>query len=454
MRSPPASRAAPGVPAAASRRQISATPIFGANHSMKSIRVFATLCALALLIALPVGAQAPAQSPTTHMPSVALGGGWQLSGMAQAFPIVTFGAPGDAASPLNSTEAYVTQPALMTHLEGPGRRVVLHTTLNFEGLTQPDGELTPGGWGEGFLDKRHPHTLLHEAMLSLNFWRVAGGALSVSAGKGFAPYGTSDPMARPGLKYPTNHHLSQILERWTANAAWMRAGWSLEAGLFGGQEPEGAYDFSNIESFGDSWSVRGARRWSGWEASASFGAVTEFAHTVEETTRLVNVALMRTSTVAGGQLYTLAEASRSYLADHDDFFSVLAEARWSGGGHQPYLRLEWAERPEYAREGATGSDDFFLYEHDDDPIDTSRWFIATAAYAFELTPNPWSVRPFVEGQYHRTAGTGLGSDLWAVSLGARVFLGGDPMRMGSYGALDPTTDVARAMEAGSAVHVH
>jgi len=72
-------------------------------------------------------------------------------------------------------------------------------------------------------------------------WDVGGGALSLSAGKGFAPYGTCDPMARPGLKYPTNHHLSQVLERWTANASWLRGGWSLEAGLFGGQEPEGVY---------------------------------------------------------------------------------------------------------------------------------------------------------------------------------------------------------------------
>ena len=37
--------------------------------------------------------------------------------------------------------------------------------------------------------------------------------LSLTAGKGFAPFGTDDPMSRPVLRYPVNHHLAQILER-------------------------------------------------------------------------------------------------------------------------------------------------------------------------------------------------------------------------------------------------
>ena len=303
-------------------------------------------------------------------------------------------------------------------------------------------------------------------MLSVNVWEVAGGSVSLSAGKGFAPYGTSDPMVRPGLKYPTNHHLSQILERWTANASWLRAGWSVEAGIFGGQEPEGPYDFSNIESFGDSFSARVSRRWglpsqpgTQWDASASFGSITEFAHTVEETTRFVNAALVRSAPLGSGQLYTLAEASRSFLAGHADFFSLLAEARYDGGGHQPYVRVEYAERPEYVRNGPASTDDFFRYEHDTDPVGTTRWLIATAAYSFELTPNPWSVRPFVEVQHHQVRGhqggivaTDLfgGPSFWALSVGARLFFGGDPMRMGSYGVLDSMTEMTRT----GALHVH
>jgi hypothetical protein len=278
-------------------------------------------------------------------------------------------------------------------------------------------------------------------------------------------------MARPGLKYPTNHHLSQILERWTLNAVWLRDGWSVEAGLFGGQEPEGPYDFSNVASFGDSWSVRVARRFGAgsgpaaeWEASVSFGSITEYAHTMQETTRLVNAAVQHSAPLGGGHLYALVEGSRSFLDDHEDFFSVLGEARYRLGAHQPYARLEYARRPEYAREGLAGEDGFFRYEHDEDPIGTTRWLIATAAYAYELTGMPWSIRPFIEVQHHQVRGdsggivaTDLlgGTSFWAISLGARVFLGGGPMRMGSYGVLDPVTAMQRGM-AGTAdmQHVH
>jgi hypothetical protein len=391
-------------------------------------------------------------------------GGWRLMGMAQAFPVMTAGAPGgEDGDPLRRTGWYLTQPAIMANAESSDQRFVLRTTLNFEGLTQGDGELTFGGWGEGYIDKRHPHTLLHELMLSVNFWDVAGGDFSVSAGKGFAPYGTSDPMARPGLKYPTNHHLSQILERWTASAVFLRGAWSVEAGVFGGQEPESPYDFSNIESFADSWSVRIARRFgpvSGpiapWEASASFGSVSEFAHTMQETTRLINVALRRSAPIGDAQLYALVEGSVSVLKDHDNFFSILSEARYTRGRHQPYARLEYARRPEYAREGPRGEDGFFRYDHDDDPVGTTRWLISTAAYAYELTGRPWSLRPFVEVQHHQVRGDQGGvvatdlfgtTNFWAISVGARVFLGGNPMRMGNYGVVDPMTAMSRAMNA-------
>jgi hypothetical protein len=163
---------------------------------------------------------------TSHeMWMLGLGGGWYLMAMAQAYPVVTTGAPFKDDHALHRTDFHLTQPAAMINVGSPGSRLVLRTTLNFEGITQSDGILTAGGWGEGFIDSRHPHTLLHEAMLSLNFWDVDLGAagsaaFSISAGKGFAPYGTDDPMARPVLKYPTNHHLSQILERWTVNGVF------------------------------------------------------------------------------------------------------------------------------------------------------------------------------------------------------------------------------------------
>jgi len=399
------------------------------------------------------------------MRTLSLGGDWHLTGMAQAFPVGTIGAPGEDASPLHDTGWYLTQPAIMTHLDGLGQRLVLHTTLNFEGLVQENGELSFGGWGEGFIDKRHPHTFVHELMLSYSLFDVGGSrsGFSISAGKGFAPFGTPDPMARPGLKYPTNHHLSQILERWTLNATWLRGPWSVEAGVFGGEEPEGPYDFSNIESFGDSYSARLARRWGAgsgpaaeWEASVSVARVTEIAHTTdEEVTWLWNAALTPSLTLGSAHLYGLFEASASYLADHENFFSVLAEARYDHSGHQPYVRVEYASRPEYDREAASG-DDFFRYHDHDDPIGSTRWLIATAAYAYELTGAPWSIRPFVEIQHNQVRGDRGGlaaqdifgtTSFWALSFGARIFLIGGPMRMGSYGVLDPMLDMGRGMNA-------
>lgn len=390
-------------------------------------------------------------------------GDWHVVAMGQVFPVVTTGGPdkGDGGE-LRRTEWYLTQPALMANLESPSRRLVLRTTLNFEGVTLGGGELTYGGWGEGFIDKRHPHTLLHEAMLSWNLWEIAGGGLSLSAGKGFAPYGTDDPMSRPGLKYPTNHHLSQVLERWTVNGIWRLAGWSLEAGVFGGTEPEGPYDLSNIRGFPNSWSGRLTRRWtsgagsaSEWEASVSHARVTESHGGHEETTGLSNAALRRSGPAGPGTLYGLFEASRSDPEGSEGYTSLLAEARYDADRHQPYLRLEYATRPEYARMGPAGSDDFFRYDHDGHATGATRWLIATAAYARQLSAYPVSLRPFLEVQYHRVRAErgevpqgrfpGSNSSFWVLSLGARLFLGGGPMRMGSYGMLDPMTMMGRGM---------
>ena len=389
-----------------------------------------------------------------------LGGGWTLMGMAQAFPIVSTSFDADEGSPLDKTEVYLTQPAVMFNVESPGSRVALRTTLNFEGITQQDGELTFGGWGEGFLDKRHPHTLLHELMLSVNFWDVAGGALSISAGKGFAPYGTDDPMARPAVKYPTNHHLSQILERWTVNGVWIHSGWSLEAGVFGGSEPEGPYDLSNIESFGDSWSARVARRFGGGfgpmaatELSASFGRVREVHHDEAVVTKLYNAALRHERMYSFGTLYGLVEGSMNEPGEDEGYFSVLGETKLSVGPHRPYYRIEYATRPEYPREGAPGSQEFFRYDHDSHAIGATRWLINAVGYGYELTGYPVSARPFVEVQHNRVSAERGGIDpqdlfgarsFWGLSAGFRVFLGGYPMRMGSYGVLDAMTAMHRA----------
>lgn len=441
---------------------------------LRALTFLLCLCAESALRAPPLLAQQPMQHPAGHTEAPAdhsmlrapLGGGWILAGMAQAFWAITIGAPfSDAGDPVHETAWYLTQPAVMANLESPGQRVTLRTTLNFEGVTQPDGELSYGGWGEGFLDKRHPHTLLHELMVSVNAWDVGGSALSLSAGRGFAPYGTDDPMSRPVLKYPTNHHLSQILERWALNAIWRTPAWSLEAGLFGGAEPTGPYDLSGLSTFGDSWSTRLTRRWGGapsvpsWELSASFARVTESLEGADERIELLNGAVRREGPLGPGALYALAEASRSRPEGRDGHFSLLAEAAYQVGSHQPYVRTEYATRPEYVRDGPAGTDAFFRYGHHVEPVGATRWLITSVGYAYRATPDPGSVRPFVEIQHHRVRperggvdpGATLGSDsFWAASIGMRVFLGGGPMRMGRYGVLDAMTTMSRAMASGMA----
>jgi hypothetical protein len=399
-----------------------------------------------------------------------LGRGWHVMGMAQVYPIVTAGFGSDANAAIRTTELYLTQPVLMANLEGPASRVVLRTTLNFEGLTQDDGELTFGAWGEGFLDKRHPHTLLHEAMLSVNFWDVAGGALSLSAGKGFAPFGTDDPMARPVAKFPTNHHLSQILERFLVGAAYRRSGWSVETAVFGGTEPAGPYDFSNIESFPNSWSARIARRFGGggllaeWEVSASYGHVVEEHDDDERTSRLLNGYVRHDRVHRFGHLYGLVEASLSEPAGEEDgYWSVLGEAQLRRGLHQPYLRLELATRPEYARAGAPGAAAFHRYDHAAEPIAATRWFIASAGYNYLLTRLPVSARPFLELQFNNVvhergdvaARELFGTiDFFSFTGGVRLYFGGGPMRMGSYGVLDSMTDMMRPNATAAAPMQH
>jgi hypothetical protein len=398
------------------------------------------------------------------MPMAALGGGWTLMGMAQAIPTLTAGAPGRDGSPLHRRAAYLTQPAVMANLESPGSRLVLRTTLNFEALTQPGGELTFGGWGEGFIDKRHPHTLLHELMLSANAWRAGPGGFSLSGGKGFAPFGTDDPMSRPAVKYPTNHHLSQVLERWTLNGAYRLPGWMLEAGLFGGQEPSGPYDLGNGRGFGRSWSARLSRTLGSqdamgtapWELSASYASVREEHRGVGERDRLLNGAVRHQGTHRVGGVYALAEASWRRPEGGGGWWAVLGETEVRRGRHQPYYRVEYATRPEYAREAATGGG-FFRYDHDAEPVGATRWLINTVGYRYDLLRGTFAAAPFVEAQHDRVrrergeadprALFGGGS-FWSVSAGVRIFLGGGPMRMGSYGVRDDMTTMHRGMGMG------
>lgn len=407
-------------------------------------------------LAHPDTSRGSQHSASHDMWMLPMGNGWTLAGMAQAIPALAGSDLIGPATAPHSWRLYLTQPAVMADVLSPDSRFALRLTLNFEGLTQRGGETSYGAWGEGFIDSRHPHTLVHELMLSANLRDVPGGAFSISAGKGFAPYGTDDPMSRPPVKYPTNHHLSQILERWTVNAQYLsRTGTSIETGLFGGAEPTGPYDFDNIRSFGDSWSVRLAQRFGGvgpsapWEASVSYANVRQEGHGSSARTELANMALRHERSYDFGDLYVLAEASRSWPERTKGFYSLLGEGGLALGRssrHQPYYRFELATRPEYVRRGLPGMAGYFRYHHDEAAVGATRWLINTIGYSYRASDLPFSARPYVELEYdairrergpigpHALYGR---SNLVNVSFGMRLYFGGASMRMGSYGLLDP-----------------
>ena len=153
-------------------------------------------------------------------------------------------------------ELRLTQPMLALRGARAGGALQYSAMLNAERWTMPDGESVAGIWGEGFIDSRHPHTVVHEIMGSgtrRRGWLVA----SLAAGRGFVPFGTDDPMVRPFTKYPANHLLSQVMERLQLIAA-ARVGnrASLEIATFNGDEPRDPVSAPQWDRFGDSRAAR------------------------------------------------------------------------------------------------------------------------------------------------------------------------------------------------------
>lgn len=157
-------------------------------------------------------------------------------------------------------EVRIVQPWVMLDARAPRDRLSLRGTLNFEGLTIPDGVLGVGSWGEGFNDRRHPHTYAHEIMIAANDVLGPldrGTNVSLAIGKGFVPFGSDDPMSRPVIAFPINHHWAQVLERAVAMVGVRTGPVLLEGALFNGDEPENPRQWPRVAArFGDSWSAR------------------------------------------------------------------------------------------------------------------------------------------------------------------------------------------------------
>ncbi|MDQ3997522.1 MAG: hypothetical protein M3303_10985 [Gemmatimonadota bacterium] len=423
-----------------------------------------------LLVVLALPSTAAGQQVHTHA-----GRRWEASGAAQAIPLLTRATP--TAGRRSSTEAYLTQPVLMGHVSVFGGRAAGHAMLNLEGATLSRGELNTGTYGEGFVDRRHPHSYVHELLATARADVGAGqrrAALSLTAGRGFAPFGSDDPMARPFAKYPVNHHLAQILERLVVVAAARSGPLMLEGGIFNGDEPTDPRSVPAWSRFGDSWSGRvtltPAR---GVELAASVARVEspEFKEGLGLDQRKTSAVLRIAQPVAGGRgsRYVLAEWART----HDDrrgrvaftFTSFLVEAAYCGRGPVPdgagwtgALRIEQTTRPEEERQ-------IDLFRTPRPQIEfailgRTRWTVVTAASGTNAARlGVLTVAPFVEATYARAEAVEqlaafiprefYGSDrLWLLSLGARVNLGRRQHRMGRYGVA-LTDDTAQAAAASA-----
>jgi hypothetical protein len=275
-----------------------------------------------------------------------------------------------------ATEGYLTQPAVQgAASRGPWRVLA---TVNLEGLTLRRGELTPGSYGEGYVDRRHPHTLVHEAMLAAVSAPGRAWQGSLAVGKGFVPFGTDDPMMRPFVKFPVNHHHAQLPERVQGVAA-LRLGrgaraLTVEQGWFNGDEPTGPWAAPQWRRVGDSRATRlTAQLAPAWEVQASRAFVRSpgiiqggaFDHGQQS----VSLRYARGEGADGhaadshaahggggagdGLRYLLLEGARTDEgADGVRAFryeSVLAEAAWARRGWQLAVRAERTDRPEPER---------------------------------------------------------------------------------------------------------
>jgi hypothetical protein len=376
------------------------------------------------------------------------------------------------------TEGYVSQPALMGHAALAGGHLTLTGTLNFEGLTLARGELLGGVYGEGYVDRRHPHALVHEAIAAVQ-GSVPGSAgrvqVSLAGGRGFVPFGTDDPMTRPFERYPVNHHLAQILERVVAVGAVRLPRAIVEAAAFDGDEPTGPYAAPRYRRFGDSWATRltvAPLRTASLELQGSAASVHAPEHPDgggldarkwSAAARWASGAPLGTPSGApsgGGGSYALVEWARTdwmrggrrvRVAGYRDG-SVLAEGGVRRFGVDVVARAERTDRLEEERL----VDPFRTVRPAPDvsTLGVTQWSVLTVGVARPLGRSLGRARvgvraaPFAEvsaltpralvpGAVFEPAPFYGGRRLWALTAGVRLGVGATHARMGRYGVAGP-----------------
>ena len=385
--------------------------------------------------------------------------GVQVTPMAQAILLASRSDPVPLGGALN--ELRVVQPILTLDARALRGLLIGTGTLNFEAVTMPGGELSSAVWGEGFVDRRHPHTVVHElnvAGVDL-LGRLDGrGRFGVVVGKGFVPFGTDDPMSRWLSRYPVNHHLAQIVERAIAAAQYDVGKVTIEGALFNGDEPERPDQWPLIKQqdgtwrFGDSWSARlTLRPVAGLELQGSQANAHSPEHRPGAGGDAVksSVSARWKDSPQWGERYVLAEWARtSELEGTFVFQSVLVEGmlrrgRWSGR-----FRLERTDRPEEER-----LDDPFRSRRphlENSILGISRWSLNTLGLATDLARpgGMLQLMLFVEGTFGQVKKLDDGifdpiglygtTSVGELRIGFAAGWGMRNHRMGRYGVLAST----------------
>jgi hypothetical protein len=257
-------------------------------------------------------------------------------------------------------------------------------------------------------------------------------------------------MDRLTLRYPVNHHYSQILERVVVTAGVLAGPVLAEFSLFNGGEPEYPRDIPEPGRFGDSWSARLTFfPVSGLQLEASYASVASPEHREGAGTDQDkwHASGQWTRPVAGHPFYALAEWAQTTEGDgYFTFSSFLAEASWQPGKTIVYYQFERTDRPEEER--LFGEPTRTVRPHFEDAIlGTTRWTLNTIGVGRDIfaSGGAFRLRPFVEVSYVSVAEVGEGvfdpaawyggTDFWGVSLGVTIGLGRTAFThlMGRYG---------------------
>lgn len=381
---------------------------------------------------------------------------WDVTVAGRATGILIHAEPapyGAATSQLAVTQGAVVVQATLA------QQVAFHLALNAEALTLPNGELNVGAWGEGFVDRRHPHTFVHELIAEAVFTGGAHGEglrLGGALGKGFVPFGTDDPMNRPFSTFPINHHLAQLLERAVAVG---QIGWGpavLEFGLFNGDEPENPWQWPLIHQatgwrFGDSWGARlSVTPVQEVEAQLSTAKVHSPEHRPgaggDQVKWSGSLRWERPSRGGLPRIYALVEGARtSELEGTFVFRSLLAEAAIDASGGRLAYRFERTDRPEEERPG----DPFRTRRphFENSILGTFLWSVHTVRVdrPVSIGRRGFRATPFIEGTigFVHARGPGLVTpqEIYGTSavrhlrLGVTVDWHAGNHRMGRYGLL-------------------